>query len=616
MSAARRQSVSGEKSKGVRVQGLKGIGGLLLTGSCVLLVSACGSSGSSGSSSAAPSASGLKSPTTEKLTCASRGGTLEVLQEGEFERLDPGIAYGVPEYGVVFATQRPLYSNKPNTSFEVTPDTAEGSPVISDGGREVTVKIRHGIHFSPPVNTEVTSEDVAYAIERGANPNVANPYFQAYFQSIEGAPDASGGPIAGIVTPSRYTIEFKLRRPVAQLVADALVLPLTAPVPKQYAEPLDRHAPSEYEDHQVATGPYMLENNAQGDVQGVGYVRGKSVTLVRNPNWSASTDFRPACLSKIAITIGGDGTILAEETLKGTDTLDSSGGELPPGALTEAYSRYKSQLEISSGGGEHFIGVNNAVGPFANEDLRKAFYAALNRVGMNRLSGGTLVTYNATHFIYPTIPGFEQAGGLKGPTGPKYAFDEHPEGDMTLAERYIKEAGYPSGKYTGGKLVTIVGATGSPNRERAELVNQTLKSLGFPTKLSIIEKAAMYSKYCGVPKEETTVCPNVEWAADFGDPQTVLDITFNGRYITPEGSVNWSQTNIPLLNSEMDHAEEVQGQSARDVAWAKIDDQLVERAAAIPVDWDKPAWIEGSGVEGVGQLWNSGQWDYSYTSLK
>jgi peptide/nickel transport system substrate-binding protein len=601
------------KRKGVRVRGLRGIGAALVALSCALLVSACGSS-SAGSSP--PSASGLKSPTTEKLTCARRGGTLAVLQEGEFEHLDPGIAYGVPEYSVVFATQRPLYSNKPNTSFEVTPDTAEGPPVISDGGREVTVKIKHGIHFSPPVNSEVTSEDVAYAIERGANPNVANPYFQAYFQSIEGAPDAKGGPIAGIVTPNRYTIEFKLTRPLAQLVADALVLPLTAPVPKQYAEPLDRQTPSQYENNQAATGPYMLENNARGVVQGIGYVRGKSVTLVRNPNWSASTDFRPACLSKIAIKIGGDGSILAEETLKGTNLVDSSGGELPPGALTEAYERYKSQLEISPGGGEHYIGVNNAVAPFANEDLRKAFYAALNRVGMNKLAGGSLVTYNATHFIYPTIPGFEQAGGVKGPKGAKFAFDEHPEGDMTLAERYIKEAGYPSGKYTGGKLVTIVGATGSPNHERAELVNQTLKTLGFPTKLALVEKAAMYSKYCGVPKEETTVCPNVEWAADFGDAQTILNITFNGKYITPEGSVNWSQTNIPQINAEMNAAEEVQGQQARDVAWAKIDDQLVERATAIPVDWDKPAWIEGSQVEGVGQLWNSGQWDYSYTSLK
>jgi peptide/nickel transport system substrate-binding protein len=591
---------------------LRAIGGLALASSIALLLAACGSSSGGGSSATALSTSGLKNPTTEKLTCATRGGKLNVLQESEFERLDPGIAYGITEYAVVFATQRPLYSNKPNTSFEVTPDTAEGLPKISDGGREITVKIKHGIHFSPPVNSEVTSEDVAYAIERGANPDVANPYFQAYFQSIEGAPKATGGPIKGITTPDSHTIVFKLSRPVGTLVADALVLPLTAPVPKKYAEPLDRHSPSAYEDHQVATGPYMLKNNASGSVLNIGYTPAKSAILVRNPNWNASTDFRPACLNEINIKIGGDSTILAEQTLTGTNVVDS--GNPPPGTLTNAYRDHKAQLEISPGGGEHYIGVNNAVGPFKNEDLRKAFYAALDRNGMNKLAGGSLVTFNATHFIYPTIPGFEQAGGLKGPSG--VDFNEHPEGDMAIAEKYMKLAGYPSGKYTGGEKVTIVAATGAPNKERGEVVNSTLKSLGFPTKLLILEKATMFSKYCGVPKEEITVCPSVEWAADFGDAQTILDITFNGKYITPEGSVNWSQANIPAINKEMEEAEAVQGQTARNVAWGKIDDQLVERAVAIPIAWDKPAWLEGTNVAGVGQLWNSGQWDYSYTSLK
>ena len=60
-----------------------------------------------------------------------------------------------------------------------------------------------GINFSPPVNREVTSEDVAYAIERGANPNVANPYFQSYFAAVEGIPKATGGPVKGITTPEQ-----------------------------------------------------------------------------------------------------------------------------------------------------------------------------------------------------------------------------------------------------------------------------------------------------------------------------------------------------------------------------------------------------------------------------
>ena len=63
---------------------------------------------------------------------------------------------------------------------------ANGQPEVSADNKTVTVHLKEGIHFSPPVNREVTSEDVAYAIERGANPNVANPYIQTYFKSIEG----------------------------------------------------------------------------------------------------------------------------------------------------------------------------------------------------------------------------------------------------------------------------------------------------------------------------------------------------------------------------------------------------------------------------------------------
>ena len=69
------------------------------------------------------------------------------------------------------------------------------------------------------------------------------------------------------------------------------MLPLSAAVPKEYAEKYDKHKPSNYAAYEVATGPYMIKNNAEGKVLGVGYFPGKSLTLVRNPNWNASTDY-------------------------------------------------------------------------------------------------------------------------------------------------------------------------------------------------------------------------------------------------------------------------------------------------------------------------------------
>ncbi len=582
-----------------------------------LVVAACGSSSSSTSSGSTTVAvintGGFQSPTTESLS-GTKGGTLQVLQETDFEHLDPGIAYYSLDYTVVFATQRPLYSNKPNTASEASPDMASGPPEISADNKMITVHLREGIHYSPPVNREVTAEDVAYAIERGANPNVANPYLQSYFQAVEGIPKATGGPVAGITTPNKHTIVFKLTEPKAQLVSDALVLPITAAVPKEYAEKYDKDKPSDYANYQVATGPYMLKNEASGKVLGVGYIPGKSATLVRNPNWKESTDIRPAYLNEIDIKIGGTNSVIGRQVLEGTNIVES---EPPAQSIVRlGYEKFKTQMQISPGAGSHYIGVNNKVGPFSNINLRKAFWAALNRTAMNKARGGALVTDVATHFIYPTIPGFEQSGGLKGPTGPQFDFNEHPEGDMAIAEKYIQKAGYPSGKYTGGATIQIVGAKGNPAEQDAEIVNQTLKNLGFNTKLTLVETSTMYAKYCNVPKEEIDVCPNVGWIADFADPQTVLNITFNGKFINATGNVNWGQTNVPKINEAMTKAESVNGASARATAWAKIDEELVENASAIPFDWDKQASIEGSTVHGVGQLWNVGSWDYSWTSLK
>ena len=579
-----------------------------------LVLAACGSSGSSSSSSAASESAGgtagFQSPTTESLG-GKRGGTLQVLDESDFEHLDPGIAYYSVDYAVVFAVQRPLYSNKPNSN-EPTPDMAEGPPEISPDNKTVTVKLKEGIHFSPPVNREVTSEDVAYAIERGANPNVANPYIQSYFSSIEGMPNATGGPIAGITTPNKHTIVFKLTEPKGQLVVDALVLPLTAAVPKEYTEKFDKHKPSDYASYQVATGPYMLKNNAEGKVLGIGYVPGKSATLVRNPNWNPKTDFRPAYLNEIQIQIGGADSVIGRQVLEGQDSVEND-SQVAQSIIRLAAENDKSQLQISPGAGSHYIAVNNKVGPFSNINLRKAFWAALNRSAMVKARGGSLVTDVMTHFIYPTIPGFEQAGGLKGP---QVDYNEHPEGDKEIAEKYIKLAGYESGKYTGGETITVVGSRGNPSEQDAEIVNQTLKNLGFTTKFTLVEDATMYAKYCGVPKEEIAVCPSVAWVADFADPQAVLNVTFNGTTITQTGNVNWGQTNDPKINAAMKAAEAVVGRSARATAWAKIDTELVEDAAAIPFDWDKQGNIEGKNVAGVGQLWNVGQWDYSWTSLK
>lgn len=578
----------------------------------VVGLAACGSSGKSASGSAGLKiVSGVQTPLTQAQTGGKRGGTLVVLDHEDFEHLDSGSTYFSLDYEVLDVVQRPLYSYKPNTFSTPTPDIASGPAQITPDGKTLTIHIRHGVHFSPPVNREVTSADVAYAIERDANPNVANSYFHSYFSSIEGAEKANGGPIPGLSTPDKHTIVFKLTESKAQIVLDAMVLPGSAPVPAEYAKKYDAKKPSEYANYQVATGPYMFKADGAGKVLGVGYQPGKSATLVRNPNWNASTDFRPAYVDRIEVHIGGDPTVIGRQVLEGSGMVQNDSPAQPIVKL--AYQKYRGQLEISPGAGDHYIAVDNKEGLFSNVNVRKAYWAALNRVAMNKARGGELVTNTMTHFLYPEIPGFEEAGGV---AGPQVDYNEHPEGNLQVAEKYMRLAGYPSGKYTGSKTLQVVGATGSPEAEVAEIANQTLKNLGFKTKFNLVDKSVMFGKFCAVPAEKVDVCPNVGWLADFGDGQAVLDVPFNGAHIEPSGNSNFGQVNVPQINKAMAAAELTVGAKARAAAWASIDRELVANAVAIPYDWEKQPNIESKNVAGVGDLWNLGSWDYAFTSLK
>src|SRR6185503_4491995 len=95
--------------------------------------------------------------------------------------------------------------------------------------------------------------------------------------------------IPGIQTPDDQTLVLKLTKPSGVGVAAALVMPITAPVPKEYAQKFDAKNPSTYNTHVVATGPYMVKNDAQGNT--VGYQAGRSIDLVRNPNWDKMNDY-------------------------------------------------------------------------------------------------------------------------------------------------------------------------------------------------------------------------------------------------------------------------------------------------------------------------------------
>jgi len=541
-----------------------------------------------------------------------KGGKLTALWTDDVDNIDPGITYYQMGFQVVAATQKTLYGYEPEDAVNAVPDLAEAAPDISEDGKTVTVKIRPGIKFSPPVNREVTSADVKYAIERGFFNTTNNGYAGAYFGDLEGAKVGAkpGTEIPGIETPDDQTIVFNLTKGTGGVLAGALAMPISAPVPKEYAEKFDKQNPSTYGQNQVATGPYMIENDESG--KAIGYQAGRRIHLVRNPNWVADGDYRPAYVDEIDMPQGNDDTTVASRKILDGENMINGDFSPDPAILKQVITRQKEQLALQPNGGGRWVAMNTKIKPFDNPDVRRAVVAGFDREAMRLTRGGETIGDIPTHYIPPEVPGFEEAGGLEGPG---IDFMSNPAGDADLSAEYFKKAGYASGKYEGDEELLMVGTSEGVAQKAAEVAKQNFEKMGFKINLRLVTQDAMYTKFCNSPAAKVAICPNVGWLKDFSDAQTYLDPTFNGDNILQTGNSNWSQLDDTELNKQMNEAKLLTDPQERAEAWAEIDKRITELAPAVNWVWDKTPLIRSENVNAVPSAF-LGQWDLAFTSIK
>jgi peptide/nickel transport system substrate-binding protein len=575
-------------------------------GALALGVAACGSNNSSSSSSTTKT----KAPAKATLPSGTQGGAFTILGASDVDYIDPGHTYYTTGYMLAFAIGRPLYGFKPNEDTP-TPDLADGQPQISADNKTITVKIKPGVKFGPPVNRAVTSKDVKYAIERSFSENVGGQY-TFYFGAIEGAPakpTKGVKPISGLTTPDDQTLVIKLSKPAAPSIAAALVMPITIPVPEEYAKPFDTKNPSTYNNHVVASGAYMIKNDASGKL--TGYVQGKSIDLVRNPNWDKATDFRPGYADSFHWTTNAsNASVSAQQVLKGSHMILEANA--PSAELKLAVTQYPAQLQTVPAGGFRWFPLNTTIKPLDNLNVRKAILAVFDRTAAIKARGGKFVGIPGTHFIPPGIPGFEQAGGNNG-AGVDYL--ANPRGDIAVAEKYMKAAGYPSGKYTGNANLLMVTANVDPGKAQAQVAKAQLEKLGLKVTLRTVPQDAVYTEWCQQPKKQVAVCGSAGWFKDFGDPQSMLEPTFKGSTIAPDGgNNNLAQLNDPKIDAAMDKAALLSGDT-RYKAWADIDKMIVADAPAVPFVWDNTTILFSKDVAPVVNRYYTDP-DLAYVSAK
>ncbi len=585
----------------------------------VALLGACGEEDGGDSEAAV----GEFAAPTEAPEGAQEGGSLRVIAASDVDYIDPGAQYYQFSYMISSATLSTLQGYAPADVEQPTPLLAEDDPELSGDGKTITYRLRDNVMFGPPVDRAVTSADVKYAIERALLPGVANGFVQAYLGGVDGFPEAveqaqsdptGGAPdISGITTPDEQTLVIELTDTSAIGVIGALTLPIGAPVPEEYAKEFDAQNPSSYGEYQVSSGPYMIENNAQGEL--VGYTPNKEIHLVRNPNWEPSDgDYRPAYLDEVTIQEGFADTVSAGKKVLAGSAMVNGDFTAPPTVIKQAaQSGEEGQLTVIASGGNRYMAMNTQKPPFDDINVRRAVVANANRVDLRNTRGGELVGPVASHYLPPEFPGFEEAGGLEG-SG--LDFLANPEGDPQLAAEYMRKAGYEGGKCEGAECeITMVGDDSPPGTDTAEVAKSQLEELGFDVNLQKVTHDVMLTRFCNVPENTPEICPNYGWLKDFNDGQSMFDPTFNGESIVPENNSNPALLDDPEINAAIEEAKLIADQEERNQAWAEIDTMIMEQAPVVMYIWDNQANIASADVAGVINKFNA-NWDLSFTSLK
>jgi peptide/nickel transport system substrate-binding protein len=185
---------------------------------------------------------------------------------------------------------------------------------------------------------------------------------------------------------------------------------------------------------------------------------------------------------------------------------------------------------------------------------------------------------------------------------------------MAIAAKYMKAAGFQSGKYEGDEEILVVGANADPGKAQAEVARAQLEKLGFKVRLRLVPQDAVYTEWCQVPAKNVGMCGGAGWFKDFADPQSMLEPVFKGSLISETGNINYSELKDPKVDAAMDKAALLEGQERLD-AWAEVDRLVVESAAAVPFIWDKTTLVRSKNVNAIANPYIA-LWDFSFTSIK
>ena len=175
----------------------------------------------------------------------------------------------------------------------MVPNTADGMPQITDGGRTYTLKVKPGIFFAddPAFKgkpRELVADDYVFSIKRVFDPKVRSYWLYLFEKQLLGLDEVLAqarrtgtldydAKIEGLETLDRYTLRVRFREP-NYIFREWLTYEAFAAVAREVVDAYKDES-NRVMDHPVGTGAYRLKE----------WTRGQKIVLEANPGFRHET---------------------------------------------------------------------------------------------------------------------------------------------------------------------------------------------------------------------------------------------------------------------------------------------------------------------------------------
>jgi peptide/nickel transport system substrate-binding protein len=500
------------------------------------------------------------------------GGTLHLGATADVDSWDPKIGYYGWGWNMQRLWNRSLIGYKVvnGTKFELTPDLATNMGTHNADFTSWTYTLKPGVKWEN--GKAITAMDVKYGLERNFASAEIPGGPSSYFTNGIKAPKSYKGPYKSGDLPdtdikaSGSTITINLTSPNADLDY-MMAMGASAPVP--YKTENSPYKGATYTKHPMASGPFKFKS----------YSPGKSLVLVRNPEWSQSTDtIRHPLVNEVDLTIDTNPVDLDSKLESGQLDANAAGGA---GGITPAFKTkvltnpdLKKNADDAPAAFTQYMPVFQTV--ITNVHCRNAIFYATNKASLLNVYGGPTSGVVAGSMTPPGIEGYQTTAQYDPlSAGPDQT------GDLTKAKSELQACGKPS-----GFPVNFAYSTPSDYAPKVFAAEKAaLARVGITLTAATDDSSTYYNTFIGSPSnvlKKHIGMALAGWGADFPTNVGFYQAIANGNAIVDPGTSNYVSLNDPVVNGLLNSGPAGKNTVAD---WQKLNHQIMTDAVYVPIYW-------------------------------